>query len=245
MSNGIVEALDQAVKRVAKAMGEDAGKAVEKLYRDTGGKLKDVVERTVEADAAKAADIKKIAEEMERNATKDVSTTAERRAQADAQAGLRKKLTSILDPKADPNAGIRGLGRDDPDVERLKTEAASRVTELQGEVPEKSRGRITMGTSMGRDEAGNLRTVVSTSEPRGYLRPGVTLKDGEELATGDGHAEVSGINYMNDHGITPVAVGAGKPICTPCETTIDGAGAAPATPLKGSGPRPTKRTRNS
>lgn len=48
MSNGIVEALDQAVKRVAKAMGEDAGKAVEKLYRDTGGKLKDAVERTVE-----------------------------------------------------------------------------------------------------------------------------------------------------------------------------------------------------
>jgi hypothetical protein len=69
----------------------------------------------------------------------------------------------------------------------------------------------------------------------------VTLKDGEELAEGDGHAEVSGIDYMNDHGITPVAVGAGRPICKPCETTIDNSGAAAASELKGSGPRPTKK----
>jgi hypothetical protein len=241
VSNAITEALDQAVERVGKALGQDAGTAIEKLYRDTDGNLKDVIERTAKADADKADEIKKIADDMAKNAEKDVTTQAERNAQADTQAGLRKKLTGILDPDADPNAGIRGLGKDDPDVEQLKTQAAGRVGELQDSVPANSRGRITMVTSIGRDEAGNLRTVVSTSEPRGYLRPGVTLKDGEELATGDGHAEVSGIDYMNQHGITPVAVGAGKPICTPCETTIDNAGAAPATKLKGSGPRPTKK----
>jgi hypothetical protein len=243
VSNAITEALDQAVERVGKALGQDAGSAIEKLYRDTDGNLKDVIERTTKADADKADEIKKIADDMAKNADKDVTTQAERNAQADTQAGLRKKLTGILDPEADPNAGIRGLGRDDPDVESLKTQAATRAGELQNSVPENSRGRITMGTSIGRDEAGSLRTVVSTSERRGYLRPGVTLKDGEELATGDGHAEPSGIDYMHDHGITPVAVGAGKPICTPCETTIDNAGAAPATKLKGSGPRPTKRTK--
>lgn len=243
MSNAITEALDQAVQRVGKALGEDAGKAIEKLYRDTDGNLKDVIERTVTADADQADAIKKIADDMVTNADKDATTRVEQNVRADTQAGLRKKLQGILDPDADPNAGIRGLGRDDPDVGRLKTDAATRAGELQDSVPEKSRGRITMGTSMGRDEAGRVRTVVSTSEPRGYLRPGVTLKDCEELATGNGHAEVSGIDYMREHGITPVAVGAGKPICTPCETTIDNAGAAPATKLKGSGPRPTKKAK--
>lgn len=101
MSNGIVEALDQAAKRVAKAMGEDAGKAVEKLYRDTGGKLKDSVERTVESDAGKAAEIKKIAEDMEKNAAKTVTTRAEKKAQADAQEGLRKRLSRVLDPSTE------------------------------------------------------------------------------------------------------------------------------------------------
>lgn len=99
MSNGIVAALDQALARVTKAMGEDAGKAVEKLYRTTGGKLKQAVERTVEADATKASEIKKIAEDMEKNAAKTVTSDAERAAQADTQAQLRSKLKKILTPE--------------------------------------------------------------------------------------------------------------------------------------------------
>lgn len=104
MSNGIVDALDQALARVTKAMGEDAGKAVEKLYRTTGGKLKQAVERTVEADAGKAADIKKIAEQMDKNAAKTVSTDAERAAQADTHDQLRSKLKKLLTPEQ-PSTG--------------------------------------------------------------------------------------------------------------------------------------------
>lgn len=123
-------------------------------------------------------------------------------------------------------------GRDDPEADRAVEIASQRSAELQGQVPDNARGRITMGVSVGRDGADTLRTVVSTSEPRGYLRPGVTLKPGEELSRGDGHAEVSGINYMRENKINPIAVGAGRPICGPCADTINDAGALPATPLK-------------
>lgn len=99
MSNGAVEALDQAAKRLGAALGKDASQAVEKLYRTTTGRLKQAVERTVEADAGKAAEIKKIAEDMERNAAKKVTTTAERDAQAQTQAQLRSKLKKLLTPE--------------------------------------------------------------------------------------------------------------------------------------------------
>lgn len=99
MSNGVVQALDQAVMRLGKSLGADAGKAVEKLYRTTGGKLKQAAERTIEADASKAAEIKKIAEQMEKNAAKNVTTTAEKKAQGATQAQLRSKLKKLLTPE--------------------------------------------------------------------------------------------------------------------------------------------------
>ena len=79
---------------------------------------------------------------------------------------------------------------------------------------------------------GNLRTVVGTSEPGGYLRPGVTLNPGEELATGAGHAETSILAYMGENGIDPLWIAAGRPVCPPCALAIEGAGAFPAGPLR-------------
>jgi len=89
-----------------------------------------------------------------------------------------------------------------------------------------------MGVGVGRDSAGNVRTVVGTSEPNGYLRPGVTLRPGEELASGTGHAEVDIIEYMTRQGISPTTVGAGRPICPACASVLDDLGVWPATPLK-------------
>jgi hypothetical protein len=105
MSNGIVQALDQVVGRVSKAMGQDAGKAVESLYRDTSGNLKDVIKNTVEADSQKAEDIKKILADMDKNATKSITSEAERNAQADTNAVLHKKLATILDPDGEVLTG--------------------------------------------------------------------------------------------------------------------------------------------
>jgi predicted ribonuclease toxin of YeeF-YezG toxin-antitoxin module len=99
MSNGIVEALDQTVARLSKALGEDTSKAVEKLYRTTTGRLKKNIEQTLETDTDKAAEIKKILADMDENAGKSVASDAERKAQADAQAALRQKLKEALDPK--------------------------------------------------------------------------------------------------------------------------------------------------
>jgi len=233
VSNAIVEALERAAERVGKALGDKAAKAVEDLYRDASGRVKGTVARTLEADAESAAEIQKIADQMAHNASRSVGTDTERRVQTDAQAALRKRLQAILDPGADPHAGIHGPGRDDPALPEARRLAGRRSTQLQAALPEASRGRVTMGVSVGRDEAGSLRTVVSTSERRGYLRPGVTLEPGEELATGDGHAEPSGIAYMHEHGITPITVGAGRPICENCAQSIQDAAAAPATELKG------------
>ena len=98
MSNAIVEALDKAVERVGKALGKDAGKAVEDLYRDADGKVKDVVKRTLEADSDKAEEMKKILGDMDENAAKTVTTDAEREEQAAAQEALRKRMSDVLDP---------------------------------------------------------------------------------------------------------------------------------------------------
>ena len=110
--------------------------------------------------------------------------------------------------------------------------AAARSSDLQERVPEHSRGRITMGVGVGTDSEGGVRVVVGTSEPRGYLRPGVTLRDGEELARGNGHAEVSILDHMTDRSIRPTYIAAGRPICSPCADSIDAADARTASPLK-------------
>lgn len=104
MSNGIVKSLDEVVGRLSRALGEDAGKAVEKLYRTTSGNVKKNLERSVEADARKAADIRKIIDAMDRNATKTVTGDAEKQAQADTQAALRSKLKRLLAPER-PSTG--------------------------------------------------------------------------------------------------------------------------------------------
>jgi hypothetical protein len=110
--------------------------------------------------------------------------------------------------------------------------AGERAAELQQMLPEKARGRITMGTGVGLDDAGGMHVVVGTSEPRGYLRPGVTLREGEELATGPGHAEPSILDYMVERQISPSHIGAGRPVCDPCADSIDAAGASAASPYK-------------
>ena len=71
------------------------------------------------------------------------------------------------------------------------TSVGDRAKALQSQLPAGSRGRVTMGAGTGEDASGKIRTVIGTSEPNGYLRPGVGLADGEDLATGMGHAETS------------------------------------------------------
>lgn len=107
-----------------------------------------------------------------------------------------------------------------------------RAAELQNSIPANSRGRITMGIGVAQDANGAQRTIIGTSEPNGYLRPGVSLKPGETIAPGLGHAEVDIVNYAQTNGMRLLEVGATRPVCASCVPVVEGAGAKIVTPIK-------------
>jgi|GEM_PF-2705040 len=108
----------------------------------------------------------------------------------------------------------------------------ARVAELRAALPSAQQGRITMGVGLAEDASGAPRVLIGTSEPRGYLRPGVLLKSGETLAPGLGHAEADIVNFTQQNGLRLLEVGATRPICPSCAAAIEEAGAVTVTPLK-------------
>lgn len=113
MSEAIVKALDEAATRVGGALGKDAAKAVTDLYRDTGGKLTGVIERSVGTDVEHAGQLKQIADQIQHNAVRTDLNDTEK---ATANAALRDKLKGILD---DPGKGGKpALKREDDDFNR-------------------------------------------------------------------------------------------------------------------------------
>ena len=109
---------------------------------------------------------------------------------------------------------------------------ANRVAELRATIPVAQQGRITMGVGLAEDANGVKQILIATSEPRGYLRPGVTLKSGEILVKGTGHAEVDIVNYTLQNNLKLLEIGATRPICSQCFSVIDSIDAATVTPLK-------------
>ena len=89
-----------------------------------------------------------------------------------------------------------------------------------------------MAAGVAETAEGEQLHVIASSEPRGYLRKGVTTNSDEIVAAGDGHAETTIIDWSNEQGHRVVTVGAGRPICNPCAEAIEKAGATPTTPLK-------------
>jgi filamentous hemagglutinin len=79
-----------------------------------------------------------------------------------------------------------------------------------------------MGVAVVEDAAGNRQILVSTSEPNGYLRPGVNLNDGEVLVRGPrgSHAEADIVRYAEENGLTVVDIGATRPVCANCQSVI-------------------------
>ncbi|GAJ96495.1 hypothetical protein RRH01S_22_01050, partial [Rhizobium rhizogenes NBRC 13257] len=138
--------------------------------------------------------------------------------------------------------GQGGGGSGNPGNTSVKTGAlfdnpsvtvTSRVSELLDQIPANSRGRITMGVAVVEDAAGNRQILISTSEPNGYLRPGVSLKDGETLISGPrgSHAEADIVRYAQQNGLKIVDIGATRPVCAGCQGVIPG-GTTISTPLK-------------
>ena len=108
----------------------------------------------------------------------------------------------------------------------------SRVDALKSAIPAAQQGRITMAVGLAEDASGTPQVLVATSEPRGYLRPGVTLDPGETMAPGLGHAEADIADMALRNGLRLIEVGATRPICPTCAIRIEQAGARPVTPLK-------------
>ena len=75
-------------------------------------------------------------------------------------------------------------------------------------------------SQLGNCSNGTRSVLISTSEPRGYLRRGVTLKPGERIAVGKGHAEADIIAHAKANGLTAIDIGATKPVCPPCHAPI-------------------------
>jgi RHS repeat-associated protein len=96
------------------------------------------------------------------------------------------------------------------------------------------RGRITMAVGEAVDSSGQRRTLIGTSEPRGYIRAPFRSLIGQDdiVVKGTGHAEADIVSFANQQGWTILGIGATRPICVPCAAEISGAGATAVTPLK-------------
>jgi filamentous hemagglutinin len=87
-----------------------------------------------------------------------------------------------------------------------------------------------MAVGLAEDASGAERILIGTSEPRGYLRPGIDLVQGETLAPGLGHAEADVVSFAQQNGMRLLQVGATRPICSSCASLIEAAGAVPVGP---------------
>ena len=90
-----------------------------------------------------------------------------------------------------------------------------------------------MAVGLTEDANGVQRVLISTSEPRGYLRPGVMLKPGETMVAGSGHAEADLVSFAKANDLKLLEVAATRPICPSCAGHLESVGALPLTPLKG------------
>ena len=118
------------------------------------------------------------------------------------------------------------------DVSAVSSRTVDRLDELKAAIPDAQKGRITLAVGRARDASGAEKVLVATSEPGGYLRPGVTLKPGEILAAGGKQAELDIVSFAKQNGLTLLEVGATRPICGTCASAIEEAGAKSGTTLK-------------
>jgi large repetitive protein len=146
--------------------------------------------------------------------------------QAQANPALAPQLVGYHNDEV--GGGSKSIGSP-PDASQL---VRARIAQLQAAIPENSKGRITMAVAVVEDSNGTRSVLVSTSEPRGYLRPGVTLHPGETMVHGTGHAEDDIVNYAKAHGLRIIGIGATRPVCAACQDAIAPTGANIETPLK-------------
>ncbi len=76
------------------------------------------------------------------------------------------------------------------------TFAQTRPQELREQLPLHIRDKVRMSVGIGVDESGATRVIIGTNEPRGYLRPGVSLNIGEEIAQLSGPTPPTVVHFI-------------------------------------------------
>ncbi len=111
---------------------------------------------------------------------------------------------------------------------KLIDAAAARAKEIHKAVPEATQKRTTIAVT--KTKEGPI--IVSSSERR--LRPAQRkmLRENELEGTGDGHAEVTGVNFAKSSGLTPTGTAASRPICSNCQDFLNKNAIEPLSPLK-------------
>lgn len=101
-----------------------------------------------------------------------------------------------------------------------------RAAMLAGSGPPEVASWIRLAVGLGQDGDGRRVVVVGTSEPNGYLRPGV-VPEPHEVVVGDGRApELAIIGYFADRDLTPLAVCAPTPAPPEVAALVGQSGAA-------------------
>ncbi|WP_207839341.1 hypothetical protein [Williamsia soli] len=92
---------------------------------------------------------------------------------------------------------------------------------------------IRVAVGLGLDQNGRRTVVVGTSEPAGYLRPGV-VPEPHEVVVGDGRApELAILGYFQERALVPVAVCATTPPSPEVAAVVDESGAHAIDPAGG------------
>lgn len=147
--------------------------------------------------------------------TKD-STEASGPANDHQPGGMPMTPGAMMAPMAGALAGIAAgraaAGAGDPplpdaDLGMLRARAAV----LTATQPPEVAPWLRVAVGLGADANGRRTVIIGTSEPAGYLRPGV-VPEPHEVVVGDGRApELAILGYLRERDLTPLAVCAGTP----------------------------------
>jgi RHS repeat-associated protein len=116
---------------------------------------------------------------------------------------------------------------------QVAADRSAGFSEVLATLPRQQQNGVTMAVGVAIDGSGRVRTLIGTSEPRGYIRGpmrDLILPD-DMVVRGTGHAEADIVAYSRAEGWRLIAIGATRDICTPCAAEIAGAGGTAATPL--------------
>jgi RHS repeat-associated protein len=116
-------------------------------------------------------------------------------------------------------------------IETIRGRVSDFNTAFTG-MPTQQQNGITIAVGIAEDSSGSLRTLIGTSEPRGYIRAPMRglIQSGDIVVKGSGHAEADIVSYSNAQGWKLVGVGATRGVCPSCAAEISAAGADVATP---------------